>query len=115
MPDASVPYDDQDWLPRAAGPRVRGGEDIAANLTGGAIGGLATITESLFDGFFGQPVTPHPQEPARRRAEPESDRPARNVFAEAAAQEARRRAELDAEKDRDADEWWDERRARTRD
>lgn len=113
--DTEIPFDNQDWTPRAAGPRVRPGEDIAANVTGGAIGGLAEISERLFDGFFGQPVTPQPKTPHQpRQADQGSERSQRNVFAEAAEQ-AKRRAELEADDKKRSDDWWDERRARSRD
>lgn len=89
---------------------VRPGIDIGLNLGFGVIGGLADISESLFDGFFGgdapkkQPAAPKP---------PVAERDAPSIPpAVAAAEEVRRRAERERE-DRD-DEWWKERRDRGR-
>ena len=99
---------------QASGPKMRDPADIGIGLGLGALGGLATVAERFFDGFFDQPVTPAERQ-ARQQPTPapRNDAPRENPF-EAVAEHARRRAEQ-GEDDRHRNEWWDERRARARD
>lgn len=99
---------------QASGPKMRDPADIGVGLGLGALGGLATLTERFFDGFFDQPVTPAERQ-ARQQPTPapQNEEPRANPF-EAVAEHARRLAEQE-EDDRRRNEWWDERRSRARD
>lgn len=70
---------------------VRPGLDIGGNLGMGMVGGLAAITESLFDGFFGASPTKGQQAAPPRPPPAPSEFPRHNPFA-AVAEEARRNA-----------------------
>jgi hypothetical protein len=112
--DAAVqPVDpEQDSAPPATVGGVRPGIDVVGNLGFGLIGGFGSLGDRLFDGFFGSAPTPKQAEnPRPQVSEPQSETPRRNPFA-AAADEARARAERQQEES--DKEWWDERRARSR-
>ncbi len=92
--------------PSGNGPRVRDGADIASGLGLGAMGGLASFSERLFEGLFGTapPRRPAPA-PQHHRRGPDP--------AATAVEAARRTAEEEAE-ERRRQAWWDD-RERSRD
>lgn len=89
---------------------VRSGADVASNFAFSLIGGVGSIGDRLFDGFFGGAAPANQNEPKPKPVEPAA--PPRNPFKDT-AEEGRRRAE--EKREREDQEWWDERRARTRD
>nr|WP_246432976.1 relaxase/mobilization nuclease domain-containing protein [Rhodopseudomonas rhenobacensis] len=95
----------------AENPRVRGGVDAFGDLGMGAIGGLATIGERLFDGFLGSP-TPQ-RESAKPAPEPSQERPRENPFLRV-ADAARKNAEAMEEQQRNRAYWEDRGRDRGR-
>lgn len=90
---------------------TRDGIDIIGNLGFALAGGVGTIGERLFDGFFGGGVDP------KQKPEPPAPTPARPEFpkanlAEQAAQESKARDERDrkAKEDEQWDEYWSRKR-----
>jgi hypothetical protein len=99
----------------AENARTRDGPNMVADLGGGLIGGLATVGEHLFDGFFGGDAPRQRTEPAHRPATAPKDHwetVRDNPFLRVAEQARQAAIEQDEELRRRA--WWDD-RERTRD
>jgi hypothetical protein len=98
----------------AENPRVRDGLDGIGGIGLGALGGLAVISERLFDGFFGgsppanqnQTPKPEPQPDRRPTAEARREQVALNRSIEAAIRAA------EHEEKRDTEFWRERRRER---
>jgi hypothetical protein len=98
----------------AEDPRVKSGIDGFGGIGLGAIGGLALITERLFDGFFGDKPAPHGENAKSNQqpqAEPHQERPRQNPFQQV-ADAARRNAEIMEEQQRSRAYWEDRDRGR---
>lgn len=92
---------------------LRPAPDIAANIGLGLLGGIGTLGESLFDGFFGGTPAPASRHAEPRQAAPRREQAAPNPFA-VAAEAARKDAERQQREENDR-AYWDERRGRSRD